>query len=61
MIYAKIERAHFRRLVSGEAVEISGHDGQLVKLILEDIGWAQMLMAIADAQNRGRIKKCPTT
>lgn len=55
MIYAKIERAHFRKLVVGEAVEIPAHD-QTVKLILEDMGWAQMLMAVADAARLARIQ-----
>lgn len=63
MIRARIEHQHFKKLVGGEEVEVPGRDGNgplTVQLILEDIGWAQMLMAIDRAMS-GKLLNNPMT
>jgi hypothetical protein len=53
--YARIDLAAFKKLVAGEAVDIPGYSKDkdcIVSLILEDIGWGEMLAIVRAAMER---------
>lgn len=56
-VFAKIDAESFKQLINGEAVELAGRGREgpmIVKLILEDIGFEQMIEAITQAVKNAR-------
>ena len=50
IVYLKLDEAAFRTLVRGDEAVLVSQDGKIqAHLILADIGWARMLVAIDDA------------
>lgn len=50
----RLDETDFRRLVAGEEVRLETIEGARVLLILADIGWERMTLAINDAAVRSR-------
>ena len=49
MIRIVLDEAEFRELVAGSEVQVRTLGAETVALILADIGWSRMLVAIDDA------------
>jgi hypothetical protein len=53
-VYVRLDREEFRALVRGEELVLHAHSATgaaEVHIILADIGWEQMKLAIEDAQH----------
>lgn len=46
-VYARLDEAEFRKLVSGKIVELPTRSDVTVSLILADIGWDRILEAVS--------------
>jgi hypothetical protein len=56
---AVIDETAFRDLVDGRAVTLTLGTGSKIDVILSDIGWARMLLAIEDARGTPRRTMLP--
>jgi len=55
-LHLKIDESDFRELVRGHTISVRTVEGKKVNVILADMGWDRLMMAIQDAM-RQHIKK----